>query len=107
MPFYLRKSLSFGPLRFNLSNSGIGVSTGVKGFRVGAGPRGNYIHVGRGGVYYRATIPHSRPTPAGPSKQNEILKEIERGNVLEMAGEDSSGLLTELNSKRGLWRRGP
>ena len=44
MGFYLRKSVSVGPLRFNLSKSGIGISAGVKGFRVGAGPRGNYIH---------------------------------------------------------------
>jgi hypothetical protein len=30
MGFYLRKSISVGPLRFNLSKSGIGVSAGVK-----------------------------------------------------------------------------
>src|SRR5439155_9227662 len=56
MSFYLKKSLRFGPLRFNLSKSGIGVSAGVKGFRLGTGPRGNYIHAGRGGIYYRQTL---------------------------------------------------
>jgi len=56
MPLYIRKSVSVGPFRFNLSKSGLGVSIGVKGFRLGAGPRGNYIHVGRGGLYYRQTL---------------------------------------------------
>ena len=37
-----------GPFRFNLSKSGLGVSAGVPGFRVGTGPRGNYVHMGRG-----------------------------------------------------------
>jgi hypothetical protein len=56
MGFYVRKSLRAGPFRFNLSKSGIGVSAGVPGFRVGTGPRGNYVHLGRGGVYYRASL---------------------------------------------------
>ena len=38
MGWYLRKSLKLGPLRFNLSKSGIGTSIGVKGLRVGTGP---------------------------------------------------------------------
>ena len=46
MGFYLRKSLNVGPFRFNLSNSDIGLSTGIRGFRVGTGPRGNYVHMG-------------------------------------------------------------
>ncbi|HEV7566337.1 MAG TPA: DUF4236 domain-containing protein, partial [Microbacteriaceae bacterium] len=56
MGIYLRKSLRAGPFRFNLSKSGIGVSAGVPGFRVGSGPRGNYVHLGRNGVYYRASL---------------------------------------------------
>lgn len=56
MGFYIRKSVKAGPFRFNLSTSGLGVSVGVPGFRVGTGPRGNYIHMGRHGVYYRASL---------------------------------------------------
>ena len=56
MGFYVRKSLKAGPFRFNLSKSGVGVSAGVPGFRVGSGPRGNYVHVGAHGVYYRASL---------------------------------------------------
>lgn len=63
--FYIRKSLRAGPFRFNLSKSGVGVSVGVPGFRVGTGPRGNYVHMGRGGVYYRATL-NGRTTAASP-----------------------------------------
>ncbi len=53
MGFYIRKAVKAGPFRFNLSKSGVGVSAGVPGFRVGSGPRGNYVHMGRHGVYYR------------------------------------------------------
>lgn len=56
MGFYIRKSVSAGPFRFNLSHSGLGVSVGVRGFRIGSGPRGNYVHMGRGGLYYRASL---------------------------------------------------
>lgn len=50
MGFYLRKSVRVGPLRFNVSGSGVGVSAGVCGLRVGSGPPCNYVHVGRGGA---------------------------------------------------------
>lgn len=56
MGWYLRKSLRFGPLRFNLSKSGIGTSIGVKGLRVGTGPKGSYLHGGRGGLYFRERL---------------------------------------------------
>jgi Protein of unknown function (DUF4236) len=53
MPWYLRKSFGRGPFRINLSKRGIGMSVGVKGLRVGTGPRGPYIAGGRGGLYFR------------------------------------------------------
>ena len=56
MGWYLRKSLKLGPLRFNLSKSGIGASVGVKGLRVGTGPKGSYLHGGRGGLYFREQL---------------------------------------------------
>jgi hypothetical protein len=40
MAWSFRKSLKFGPLRFNLSNSGVGTSIGVRGFRVGQDAKG-------------------------------------------------------------------
>lgn len=59
MGFYLRKSLRAGPFRLNLSTSGVGVSAGIPGFRVGTGPRGNYVSVAGGGITYRTTLPRS------------------------------------------------
>jgi len=53
MGLYLRKSFRAGPVRFNLSKSGIGISGGVKGARISVGPRGTYVHCGRHGLYYR------------------------------------------------------
>jgi hypothetical protein len=73
MGFYLRKSIKAGPLRFNLSKSGIGMSAGVKGLRVGTGPRGAYVHAGRGGIYYRQTLgAPRRPASGGRGKPNEL-----------------------------------
>ena len=60
MGWYLRKSLKIGPVRFNLSKSGIGTSIGVKGLRLGTGPKGPYVHGGRGGLYFRE---HLGPQP--------------------------------------------
>lgn len=57
MGFYLRKSFRAGPIRFNLSKSGIGASVGVTGARVGLSPGGRaYVHGGRGGLYYRKSL---------------------------------------------------
>lgn len=56
MGWFFRKSKSVGPVRFNLSKSGIGVSTGVKGARLSFGPRGTYVNLGRNGIYYRKKI---------------------------------------------------
>lgn len=64
MGWYLRKSFRLGPLRLNLSKSGLGVSAGVTGFRVGTGPRGSYVHAGRGGIYFRQRL-------SGPSERRE------------------------------------
>jgi len=56
MGIFLRKSFSAGPVRFNISKSGLGVSAGVKGLRVGVGPRGAVVSGGRKGVYFRKSL---------------------------------------------------
>jgi hypothetical protein len=54
---FIRKSFGgLGPVRLNLSKSGLGVSAGIKGARIGVGPRGAYVHAGRGGLYYRKQL---------------------------------------------------
>ncbi len=108
-----------GPFRFNLSKSGIGVSTGVPGFRVGMGPRGNYVHMGRGGVYYRATLPSSAKPKPSPSSSNHYLpqeepfetpiipiethaplEEIESAHISQLVDSSSRALIEELNNKK-------
>jgi hypothetical protein len=127
MSFYIRKYIKIGPFRFNLSKSGVGVSAGVKGLRLGTGPRGNYVHLGRYGLYYRATLPPSSappiisrpksvpepgippgsPRPEIPPGTHEPLQEIESADVSQMVDSSSTELLKELNHKRGKIRLWP
>ncbi len=107
MGFYLRKSIRVGPLRFNLSKSGVGVSAGVKGLRFRAGPRGNYIHMGRYGINYRASRPAVRPALDIPKGTHEPLAEIESADISEIVDSSSKELLSELNQKRQRMRLWP
>lgn len=112
MAFYLRKSVSFGPLRFNLSKSGIGVSAGIKGLRFGTGPRGNYVHMGCGGLYYRSTfsstsgaLAQSSPAPVTPRTSDAAfgevpMSEIESADASQMIDSSSESLLAEFDAKR-------
>jgi hypothetical protein len=111
MGFYIRKAISVGPFRFNLSKSGVGVSAGVKGLRFGTGPRGNYVHIGRGGVYYRKTLPSGstgrNQTQNSPELQqinteiaHEPLREIESGHIIQMVDSSSADLVAEMNANR-------
>src|SRR5215831_5796688 len=102
MGFYIRKGFNFGPLRLNLSRSGLGTSVGVKGFRIGLGPRGAYLHAGRGGLYYRQSLnPLLGGRPAGhPAAQEQTfdpLQPVESGDVEQMANADAAQVLAELN----------
>ncbi|MDF2495073.1 DUF4236 domain-containing protein [Sphingomonas sp.] len=113
MPFYFKKSVSAGPFRFNFSRGGVGASVGVKGFRVGTGPRGHYVHAGRGGFYYRATIgkPGERrgqavsevspsAIPVSTFESGVEMIEVESADVLAMRDESFADMLDEINEKR-------
>ncbi|MBY5367827.1 DUF4236 domain-containing protein [Rhizobium leguminosarum] len=111
MGFYIRKSVSAGPFRFNFSRGGVGVSVGVKRLRIGTGPRGHYIHAGTGGLYYRAslgnagrrpaaTAPQQRSTPPTQPKHSDVeMVEVESGDVMQMRDESFAELLDEMNAK--------
>jgi len=60
MGLRLSKSIRLGAVRFNLSSSGIGVSAGIPGLRVGTGPRGAYISGSVGAFRYRKSLRHRR-----------------------------------------------
>lgn len=115
MGFYLRKSIKVGPFRFNLSKSGVGVSAGIKGLRVGSGPRGNYVHMSLLGVQYRTTVPKTIPSTDSAQSSSETkappvlptsathapLEEIESADVTEIVDSSSAELLQEIREKRG------
>jgi len=57
MGFYFRKSINLGLFRINISKSGIGISFGVKGFRVSVDPKGKTtLNAGKGGLHYTKTL---------------------------------------------------
>ncbi len=111
MGFYIRKSVRVGPLRFNLSKSGVGVSTGIKGFRVGFGPRGNYVHAGVKGIYYRQTLTpkqvkngsaHENEPTLNVSIENE-KKEIDSDLNLLFKESSEDQLVQEITQKIKKW----
>lgn len=85
----------------------------MKGLRIGTGPRGHYIHAGRGGLYYRATIGKAgqsrrvAPSEARSNVPSDLtfetddvkMIEIESGDVMNMTDESFTDLLNEINSK--------
>ena len=116
MGFYIRKSVRVGLFRFNLSQQGVGVSVGLKGLRIGTGPRGNYVHMGRGGLYYRATVPRTNDKPPFlphvettviPEGTHAPLVEIESADASQIVDSSSRDLLDEMNAKQARWRLWP
>ncbi|MEY9841386.1 hypothetical protein ABH941_006663 [Streptacidiphilus sp. EB103A] len=121
MGAYLRSSLKAGPFRFNLSKSGIGVSTGVPGFRIGTSPRGNYVRVGGRGVSYRATLPSQRSGArqlGGPAPQHwspgvpelqygaVAVQEIPTATIEALQGSNQSDFVAQLQAaaqRRSVW----
>jgi hypothetical protein len=91
MGWYLRKSFGFGPLRVNLSKSGVGYSLGVPGARIGANSRGTYIRMGRGGIYYQkylqtnSGVHRTEPAPSQP----QLVSEPELAQVIQTASASS------------------
>ncbi len=94
MGLYIRKSVRVGPFRFNLSKSGVGVSAGVKGFRVGVSPK----------VLIRETLYNAVIDNRGPLSRDEM--EIAGDNVLYVITTIHAILVTEELEKEGLVRKG-
>jgi hypothetical protein len=116
--FYIRKSVKAGPFRFNLSKSGVGVSVGVPGFRVGTGPRGNYVFAGRDGFYYRASLGSSRAprrpqqvaglpypahTPHAPAyRPNDVvLEDVTGAAAMSLVPTGGGDVVEQLNATGG------
>ena len=74
MGWGFRRSINLGPLRLNLSKSGLGYSVGTRGFRVGkdaTGRKYRAISIPRTGIYRRDYFPTTRtsapPAPLSPN----------------------------------------
>jgi hypothetical protein len=93
MGWYLRKSFGFGPLRVNLSKSGVGYSLGVRGARIGANSRGTYIRMGRGGIYYQKYLQTNssgpRTEPVSVPIQPQLASEPELAQIIQTASASS------------------
>ncbi len=125
MGLRLSKSIRFGAVRFNLSSSGIGVSAGIPGLRVGAGPRGAYISGGLGAFRYRKSLgrgragsnststPTSSPRPGHatrtgtpglglPQTQPVAISRTayDTSGVLELSDASSEGVLQTIREQR-------
>lgn len=106
MGFYFRKSISFGPLRFNLSRSGLGASIGVKGARLTATATGKtYVTVGSQGFYYRQALGKS-PASSGRPKASfnwrdaaEDKGDIHTAHVEDLTESTASELVEQLNKR--------
>lgn len=115
MGFYVRKSLKAGPYRFNLSRTGVGVSTGVPGFRIGSGPRGNLVRMSTDGINYQTSFgkgqspapeEYAPANPAPPtSTSSDIVFEDQTGaSIQTLLPTSSDDLISQLN---GASRRKP
>jgi hypothetical protein len=115
------KSVKFGAVRFNFSGSGIGMSVGIPGLRIGTGPRGAYIGGGMAGFRYRKSLgTGSRPGVAAvrpalapaqysdSAPQPNIIATIEHEakSVLDLTDATSDSLIQSMNEQRqktALW----
>lgn len=114
MKFYKKKTIKLGPFRFNFSKSGMGVSVGVKGFRIGTGPKGNYIHLGKKGIYYQQALLKKKNNTSSLSKDITILNDkyyqenglffekVETSKIAEIKESSSMELMSEVNKKNEL-----
>jgi hypothetical protein len=128
MGLYFRKSVRMGLFRVNFSSSGIGLSAGIPGLRIGTGPRGNYIQMGAHGIYYRAALPSSRrytasprsvtpapparsfrpesspPIPSGTVGESQPIESVDAAELVDSSSED---LLNEIRKKHKQVRSWP
>ena len=73
MGWNFRKSVNLGGgMRLNFSKSGVGISGGVKGFRVSHGPRGNRVtaSIPGTGIYYTKNFSSGNGRGRGRSSSN-------------------------------------
>jgi Protein of unknown function (DUF4236) len=103
--FYLRTSLRAGPFRLNLSRSGIGISAGIPGFRIGTGPRGNYVRVGGHSVFYAGSPPrrpgsqYSGPQPVAlPASTDVEMRDLSGASVQQLVAANPTEIINQIQA---------
>lgn len=105
MAFSFRKSKKVGLFRFNFSSSGLGVSAGVKGARIGVGPKGTYVSLSKSGFQYRKKINGTKRkkspavVPKSASYNSNPVHQISTGNLADISDVDSLDFVQELEKK--------
>ena len=101
MGFYKRKAICFGPVRFNLSKTGIGVSVGRSGTGLAIGPRGTYVHMAGNALSYRQRLDAAGPVAI--SIENDLPeRETAPTNNPEargLAASSSREVLSQVNAR--------
>src|ERR1051326_237327 len=86
MGLFFRKSKKLGLFRLNFSKSGVGVSVGVKGARIGGNAKGQtYVHAGRKGVYYRKTFSQAGGVTSSQPRARQAQLALPNLNALNYA----------------------
>lgn len=103
------KSFKMGPLRLNLSGSGLGVSAGIRGARVSVGPRGTYVTLSGLGFRYQKKLkatPASLPANAAASTTSQPLAalattegHIATASVAQLQDSSPEELLSEIQQR--------
>lgn len=87
MGFSFRKSINLGFIKLNLTKSGVGISTGVKGFRISANKKGVNLHTGRKGFYYRKHFGYNKPDEDFILSEEFLEKNLNKEELEERAKE--------------------
>jgi hypothetical protein len=96
MGWSFRKSIRLGPLRVNLSKSGIGLSGGVKGARISVGPRGTRLYGGWGPFRYQKQLSSSGGAK-GQSQPSQTINSAGCGGCLILCLFSFLGLVVLVN----------
>ena len=99
MGFFLRKRIKLSKgVSLNLSKSGIGISYGVKGFRIAQKPNGQtQLNAGRYGLYYRKNL---------NTKDNQGKIELnENDNNCRESIEENNSVITEGNYDNPIFKQ--
>lgn len=93
MGFFARKRIKILPgVNLNLSAKGVGISAGVKGFRISTNSKGDsYLNAGRYGLYYRQKLnksekgSHSANSSVNASSENtSFLEDLDYNTLLRI-----------------------